>query len=98
MKIISLLIIKSIAVVSANVTFLWGIIEFILYLVKDKAFNWWSVWCFIISVVIALVCVVFALIVKSKSRTTSINTGRFKSKFQQRLEEMEQKRKSAGSI
>ena len=98
MKIISLLIIQWIAVVAANVTFLWGIIEFILYLIKDKAFNWWSVWGFIISVVIALVCVVFALIVKSKARTTSINSGRFKSRFQQRLEEMEQKRKSAGSL
>ncbi|MHC1774306.1 MAG: hypothetical protein AB9834_02715 [Lentimicrobium sp.] len=89
---------KQIAVVAANVTFLWGIIEFILYLVKDKAFNWLSVWGFIISIIIALVCVVFALIVKSKARTTSINSGRFKSRFQQRLEEMEQKRKSAGSL
>ena len=72
MKIISLLIIQWIAVVSANIAFLWAIIEFILYLVKDKSFNWWSVWYFIISVVIALVCLVFALVVKSKHRTTSI--------------------------
>ncbi len=94
----SLLIIQWIAVVAVNVTFLWGIIEFILYLAKDKSFNWWSVLGFIISVVVALVCIVFALIVKSKALSTSINSSRFKSRFQQRLEEMEQKRKGTGCL
>lgn len=27
---------------------IWAIVEFILYLVKDKTFNWWSVWMILI--------------------------------------------------
>lgn len=97
MKIISLLIIQVVAVIAANVTFFWGVVEFILYLAKDKSFNWWSVWGFIISTIVALICAIVAIGIKAKTRKTSIDSGCFKSRFQQRLEEMEQKRKSAGS-
>ena len=66
MKIIILLIVQRIAAVAANITFIWGIVEIALYLVKDKEFNWWSVWSFIISAVVTLAC--FCLCNKCKNK------------------------------
>lgn len=98
MKVISLLVAKVLAIITANVAFVWAIIEFILYLVKDKEFNWWSVWAFVISVVVAIVLVIIASVMAVKNRNSAMadfkqrrTTGK-KSRFQERLEEMEQKR------
>ncbi len=30
---------------------IWAIVEFILYLVKDNPFNWWSLWLTIAAVI-----------------------------------------------
>lgn len=90
MRTISLLIVKVLAVIVANISFLWVIIEFILYLVKDKSFNWWSVYTFIISVVVALAIVIYASVVKvkaSKKRLNDLIGKPRKSKFQQKLDE-----------
>jgi phosphotransferase system glucose/maltose/N-acetylglucosamine-specific IIC component len=58
-KQIGLLIIQWIAVAGTNITFLWGIIEYILCRHEEKEFNWWSVWSFIICVIVALLCAVY---------------------------------------
>ena len=98
MKVISLLVAKVLAVIAANVAFVWAIIEFILYLAKDKVFNWWSVWAFVISVVVAIALVIIAAVCQVKERNSALakfKQRRYKmpkSRFQQRLEEMEQKR------
>jgi hypothetical protein len=44
MKEISLLVAQVLAVTAARLSFFWAIIEFALYLLKDKVFNRWSVW------------------------------------------------------
>ena len=98
MKVISLLVAQVLAVITANVAFVWAIIEFILYLAKDKVFNWWSVWAFVISVVVAIVVSIFALVAKTKARNKAWEEmkqrrpERKKSKFQERLEQMQKAR------
>lgn len=98
MKIISLVVLQILAVIGANISFVWVIIEFILYLVKDKSFNWWSVWIFIISVVMAIGLTLIVSIIKikstnslSKKMTSNLNTHK-RSKFQERLEQLEKKK------
>jgi uncharacterized membrane protein YpjA len=91
MKVIILLIVQVLAVIGANVGFFWACIEFILYLVKDKEFNWLSVWLFVASTILALGSVLYAAYLKSKNqknRTTSINR---ESKFRKRLREAMEK-------
>jgi high-affinity Fe2+/Pb2+ permease len=97
MKVISLLVVKVLAVIVANLAFFWAIIEFILYLVKDKVFNWWSVWTFCISVAVALVVVAYGGIYAIKNRNKALNSlkkmreDKPKSRFQQKLDKaMEQ--------
>lgn len=100
MKIISFIVLQIIAVIAANVTFIWAIIEFILYIAKDKVFNWWSVWGFVISTLIAIVLTIFAAVSKVKTQNKAWNEMKqrqstvTKSRFQQRLEEMQAARKS----
>lgn len=98
MKVISLIVAQVLAVITANVAFVWGIIEFILYLAKDKEFNWWSVGAFVISTVIAIVLTIITAVAKVKQRNLAWDdmkqrrtTGK-KSSFQERLEEMAQQR------
>ena len=92
MKIINLLIIQWIAVLSANLTFLWAIIEFILYLVKDKPFNWISIWLFLLSILVILVSIIFTAITKLSNK--SINQKYYPNgKFRERLNEMTEQRK-----
>jgi len=92
MKTITTMIIMIISYIGCAVTPIWAIVEFILYLVKDREFNWWSVWTFIISIIVAIVSVTIMASIKSK-----INIGDFKrktSKFQERLDLMKKERES----
>lgn len=42
-KMIKNMLFLSILALLASVASIWAIVEFILYLVKDDPFNWWSV-------------------------------------------------------
>jgi len=44
-------IIKVLSIIIANVSALWAVVEFILYLVKDKEFNFISLYLLVISFV-----------------------------------------------
>lgn len=68
MKVISLMVAQVLSVIIANATFVWAIIEFILFLAKDKEFNWWSVWFFVISAVVAIILTIIAVVTKAKQR------------------------------
>ncbi len=69
---------------------IWAIIEFILYLVKDKEFNWNSLWFFISSIILFIVFLILAAYFSNKeSKKNYVNS---KSKWQQRLDEMKSKR------
>lgn len=63
----------------------WSVVEFILYLVKDKEFNWWSLWSILICVVISFTSFVFAVILSDDSRQKPVFE---RSSFQERLEEI----------
>lgn len=69
------------------ISFIWAIVEFILYLVKDKEFNWWSVWCIIIFSVLSILFFILSTIVYSKiiEKRKTVN-------FNDRLEEIRKNR------
>ncbi|MDB4299647.1 hypothetical protein N9928_01200 [bacterium] len=93
MKTISLFTVKVLAVIGANLAFAWMCIEFILYLVKDRIFNWWSVWSFMICVVVAIAIVALVGFEAIKNRKEHLKAfeqrreNKPKSKFRQRLDE-----------
>lgn len=74
---------------ATGASFIWAIVEFILYLVKDKPFDWWSVWsiliCGFISIILFVLCAFYAAKIESEKRN--------KGTFQSRLNDMEKKRK-----
>jgi len=72
----------------------WAVVEFILYLVKDKEFNWWSVWMILICGVIAIVFLFIAAITEAKEEIEASKLAPKKSKFQEKLEKMAEERKS----
>ena len=90
MKKITLIVSTWISGFLAQTFCIWAIIEFIVYLVKDKAFNWLSVWLFIASVVLFILLMILAIITNGKTLTKDFHST--KSKFQQRLEDMQNKR------
>ena len=52
------LLITFIAILSGFSTYgcgIWAIIEFILYLAEDIPFNWWSIYTYIISLIVAII-------------------------------------------
>lgn len=69
---------------------IWAVVEFILYLVKDKLFNWTSIWCLIGGIVLMIVSAVFTMIFKHKEDREAPR--RALSNFSKRLAE-EQKKK-----
>lgn len=96
MKVVSTTILAVLAYLGSAVSCIWAIVEFILYLVKDKVFNWWSVWMILICGGLALVMFIFSAVFTVKARNESVKnfTGK-KSRFQERLEQMAEERKRA---
>jgi len=72
----------------------WAVVEFILYLVKDKEFNWWSVWMILICGVIAIVFIFTAAITDAKEKVSAAKFTPKKSTFQEKLEKMAAERKA----
>ena len=97
MKVVLTSVLAFIAYLGSVVSCIWAIVEFILYLVKDKIFNWWSVWSILICGGLALVMFIFSAVFTVKTRNKSVKNfeGKRTSRFQQRLEEMAEERKRA---
>lgn len=101
MKIIFTILLQIISYLGTVLSSIWAIVEFILYLVKDKAFNWWSIWAILIcigaGIVLFVLNIIFVLMHKKKNDKikNSFHNGEFKkqSRFQQKLEEMEYKKR-----
>lgn len=79
--------------IGAILSVIWAVVEFILYLAKDKAFNWWCIWTLIICVLLPIVVSVITLLKTVKNNSFS-SPGK-KSAFQMRLEEEMKKRLEA---
>ena len=98
MKVISLLVVKVSAIITANLAFVWAIVEFALYLAKDKEFNWWSVWAFAISVIVAIALVIATAVSQFKKRNSFLADNKQrrktnkKSRYEARMDEIAQKR------
>lgn len=93
-KIISaiLMVMSAISLVACK---FWIIVSFILYIAKDTPFNWWSIWTWVISLLVLIPTYFIYLFSVSKSIENKLSTPSKKSSFQERLEEMEQKRKQS---
>ena len=88
-------ILTFVAYLGSVVSCIWAVIEFILYLVKDTVFNWWSVWSILMFGFVALVLGLTTLVFSAKERNKSIKEfGTKKSSFQTRLEQMAEQRKN----
>ena len=90
MKIVVLSVSMILAYIGIVLSPAWALIEFILYLVKDRPFNWWSVW----TVFICIAWLIFCIIAVSVSSAIEDRKERktYKSKFQERLELMAKQR------
>lgn len=78
-----IVIISSVIIVSAYFIWVWPAVEFILYLVKDRPFNWWSVWTCLILWVTALAAFFGLAVFTARDKYTS------KPSFSDRLKEMQ---------
>jgi phosphotransferase system glucose/maltose/N-acetylglucosamine-specific IIC component len=104
MKSVSVILMAVIAYFGTTVSCIWSVVEFILYLAKDKEFNWWSVYSIFICLFTALLLVIISFIftylngkksVEEKSKFNGIDTYAPKrSEFQKRLEAMQKERDS----
>ncbi len=94
MKVVLTSTLAFIAYLGSAVSCIWAIVEFTLYLVKDKNFNWWSVWSILICVGLALVMSIFAAVFTVNTRNESVKNfeGKRTSRFEQRLKEMAERR------
>lgn len=79
--------------IGAILSVIWAVLEFILYIAKDKVFNWWCIWTLIICVLLPIVVSVITLLKTVKNNSFS-SPGK-KSAFQMRLEEEMKKRLEA---
>lgn len=97
MKHIILLILTIVSYIGIGISMVWAIVEFILYLVKDKEFNWWSVWLTIIFIVTAITSAILLMAIKEEYKLPKPNRDG-KSKFAERLEKMEKQRNERKQI
>ena len=65
-----------ILVIASKLSILWALIEFILYLVNKTPFNWWSIYSFVISVVLAILINVVAAFVAVKQERKKFTRGK----------------------
>lgn len=92
-KIIASGLILVLSRVGAILSVIWALVEFILYLAKDKVFNWWCIWSLIICILLPIVISVITL-VKAVNNNSLSSPGK-KSAFQMKLEEEMKKRLEA---
>lgn len=72
--------------VATIATALWCVVEFILYLVKDLPFNWWSLWLFIIFLILSTANAFLVAIVANRNKSlTDFKSSR--PSFKERLQE-----------
>jgi len=90
MKRILLLVAVVLAIIIANVSLLWAIVELIIYLVKDDPFNWYSVWLTVIGYILSIGLYIISVLKESKHLEAKRELSKIrnkKSKWQERLDE-----------
>ena len=74
------------------VSVIWAIVSFIIYLVKDIAFNWWSICVIIVCIVILILSIGIKHYLDYKGRRNGILKST--SRFQQKVNELMEKNKT----
>lgn len=72
---------------------LWALVSFILHLAKDTPFQWWSLYTFGISFVALMVAMILRALHEAKVEA-EIEAAKPKSRWRQRIEEIEAKRRN----
>lgn len=99
MKYIVTYLLAVIFYLASSICSIWALIEFIIYLVKDKEFNWWGVQGMFIFLAAAIGMSILAFIIKVKNpKPTKSRTPLKKSKWQQRMDEIQKQRKHGGPL
>lgn len=91
MKTIILILAGVLAYLGSTISIVWAIVEFVLYIAKDKPFNWWSIWTLIICIVLSFALFILGVYLEAKSYGLR-PTYRGKGGFQNRLERMQKER------
>lgn len=93
MKTILIGIVAFLGYLGTGVASIWAVVEFILYLTKDKLFNWGSIWmlsiCIGVVLLISITSIKFAF--KSKGEIRNFTGESKKSWEQEQLEQMHRK-------
>jgi hypothetical protein len=80
--------------IATTISSFWIIVSFLIFLTKDKPFQWISIICFIIAFALSIVCQVKLSFLSERHRLKSKPFEEFNvSAFQQRLHKMEELRK-----
>ena len=69
MKSIIAVSIATVSYLGAVISVIWALVEFILYLVKDKEFNWLSLWMILALSVIAILSIMISAYFKKNEPT-----------------------------
>ncbi len=70
---------KILSIIGVAFSFIWMIVEFLIYLIKDLPFNWWSVGLFAISSVTLIIALFWLFLGTLKTQEKSFDE--FKSKW-----------------
>ena len=89
MKTVTFITLSTCSYVVSALSIIWTNVEFILYLVKDKEFNWWSVWLIPIGFFAAVLFAAIGAAMAAKQKHEERQV--FKSSFQKRMEELKKK-------
>lgn len=65
MKVIISMALTILSYISIGICSIWTIVSFLIYLVKDIPFNWWSLWSIIISIVVMTVSIILTVVFKT---------------------------------
>lgn len=90
---VAVLVLLLLTNVGVSASLLWTIVEFIMYLVKDDKFNWWSVGTVLICYFSYFLLSLWEALLKEQKlqQFTHVN---YTGKFQERLEAMQKQRKN----
>lgn len=92
-------ILAALSAIGAIVSWVWTVVEFIIFIAKDYKFNWWSLLTFIICVVFFALFLIISLILKvektdkqAEEAAFGKQPSKYKSVFEARLEAMAKQR------
>lgn len=89
MKVVILLFVRLLSFILSLLGITWMVVSYINYLVKNTQFNMWSIWS---TIIFSVVCIVASMLYGWHKFNQASKKPERKSKFEERLEDMQKKR------